>query len=50
MSNGSEAFSPFNVPCVYQICSAKCFYSCKDDLHENLDKIPAQECKKSTSS
>ena len=49
MPNGNEAFSPFNIPCVYQICSAKSFHSYKDNLHKNLDKTPGQECKKSTS-
>ena len=46
--NRKWAFYSFNIPWRYQICIAKCIYSYRDDLPQNLFKITAQEYKKST--
>ena len=47
--NRKWAFFSFNVPWCYHNWIAKSFYSDRDDLLENLFKIMAQSCNKSTS-
>ena len=37
--NRKWAFFSFNIPWRYQICIAKCLYSCRDDLPKNWFKV-----------
>ena len=46
--NRKWTFFSFNMPWRYQICTANCLYSCRDDLPKLLFEITAQVCKEST--
>ena len=48
-STGRRSELSFNMSWRYQICTAWCFYSVRENLPKYLFKVTAQECQNSTS-